>query len=533
MFQAPKKCNRRLFAPSAGSTPILVENSRMFKPRQRKRLYVKSSKKLYKRLSIDKFEQTYSHILGKYTTELCKIQFAKKKLKSMRYSPYQKWMATNLLVGSSKIGYSILKQMFALPSHSTLLRYLKRFNSTPGIHVTNGTLVKMKVNPTSEKEKWCMLLVDEMSLRIGLSYDEKTGSLIGYEDDGCTKEGKLASSVLCVMVAGIFKRWKYPLGYIFTESVMKSAAINSTIRKAISVAEGAGFVVKGVTTDQGSNLEKTFRLLGVKQDRPFFKINNNKYYVYRDPPHLLKNSRNFLEKKIGVHIPKKTGKASWAHLQTLFHLDSSNSIKLAPKLTHNCLYDLRYGSRMKVKLAANVLSHSVAVALKYLVKTYKLEPSGKSTSSYCWWINRIFDALNSLSSKDAVALRRPLNVRSSHTIDVLKEAKEWLLRLELLNKSRRSRFISGWVQSINVVLSLAEEMPEHGLKFLPTRNLNQDFLEQFFGRIRSKCKYPTAHDFMRIYSRLNVASLVRPPRTGNCEVNDTPDEAVSFITFVS
>lgn len=180
----------------------------------------------------------------------------------------------------------------------------------------------MKVNPSSEKEKWCMLLlIDEMSLRIGLSYDEKTGSINGYEDDGCKKNPKLASSVVCVMLAGMFRRWKYPLGYIFTESVMKSGQVNDTIRKAISVAEGAGFVVKGVTSDQGSNLEKTFRLMGVTQDRPFFKLNERKYYVFRDPPHLIKNSRNFLEKKIGVHIPKNTCKASWTHLQQLYHLD--------------------------------------------------------------------------------------------------------------------------------------------------------------------------------------------------------------------
>ena len=101
-------------------------------------------------------------------------------------------------------------------------------------------------------------------------------------------------------------------------------------------------------------------------------------------------------------------------------------------------------------------------------------------------------------------------------------------------KERKAKFISG---CINVLLMLCDDLKEHeDIKFLSTRNLCQDNLEQFFGQIRSKSTFPTPHDFTSAYSRLTVASLVRPPKTGNSEVieNDvdaTPNllDHVSFL----
>ena len=94
-----------------------------------------------------------------------------------------------------------------------MIRCLEKNTSRTGIHKTSGTLLKMKVNPTCERDKWCMLLIDEISLRTGLMINEKTGSLVAYEDDGQLKEQRFVSSVLCIMVSGMFRRWKYPIGY--------------------------------------------------------------------------------------------------------------------------------------------------------------------------------------------------------------------------------------------------------------------------------------------------------------------------------
>lgn len=450
----------------------------------------------------------------------------------MRYSKYQKWLSSNLMVGASRTGYSVFRKLFPLPSYDTITKFLEKFNSTPGIHQSSGELVYIKVNPVTEMDKWCTLLIDEMSLKVGLSFDEKSKSIIGFEDDGDNRTKKFASSVVCFMVAGMFRRWKFPLGYIFTSSVLSHTKFSDLVYAAIDVLEKSGFYVKVITTDQGPNLEKALRLMGVQRDQPFFIKGDNKYLVYRDPPHLLKSARNFIEKS-DINIPNHHGKASWTHLQKLYHLDSKNSLKLAPKVTHRHLYDLRFANRMKVKLAAQILSRSVEAAINYLVAKNEMDTSSLCTSQYCFWINNIFDFMNSLSSKDNVVLRKPLNVNSQNTTAFLNDAKEWLLKLKKLNFTRPNKFIDGFIQNINVLSLLSNDISNKNYKYLSTRNLNQDCLEQFFGQIRTKSKFPTAKDFMKMFSRLAVTSLVRPPKTMNCEYEEPEDEPATFLTYVS
>ena len=85
-------------------------------------------------------------------------------LKRQNYSPYQKFLATNLLVSAGKIGYRILRNILSLPYTSTVLRSLKRYSSSPGIRQNSGKLLKIKINPQSNKEKLCFLQIDEISL---------------------------------------------------------------------------------------------------------------------------------------------------------------------------------------------------------------------------------------------------------------------------------------------------------------------------------------------------------------------------------
>ena len=177
-----------------------------------------------------------------------------------------------------------------------------------------------------------------------------------------------------------------------------------------------------ITSDQGSNFEKTFKQLGVTVDKPFFEVDDKKFYVYRDPPHIIKNARNFLEKS-PVHVPNCYGKASWSHLQQLYHLDLENSIRHAHKLTETHLSNLKFGNRMKVKLAVNVLSYTLYAALSFMVASNKLTNEALATAMYCKWWNAIFDALNSLHSKDSVFLRRPLNLKKGQTLKFLGEQR--------------------------------------------------------------------------------------------------------------
>ena len=354
--------------PATMCTPVKVVQSRM-KPRKHNTKFngirKRKNRRSFRTINVQKFARDHVGVLGNVLTELCVMKLKKNGTKQLRYSPYQKFIGLNMLIGTTANGYRLLRKIFTLPSTSTLLRSLENFRSKPGIKPLNIDMLKMKVKPGKSNAKHMFLILDEISLRVGINYDEKSGKLIGFEDDGNKMNDKLASSALCLMAVGIIERWKYPIGYFYTQSVMSTNSISEIVKSSIKMCEAAGFVVHGVNTDQGSNFEKLFRLLGVKHDRPKFEMDGKSYFVLRDPPHLIKCARNFLEKS-DVRVPN-FGMASWKDIRRLHEYDEKRSLKLCPRLTHRHVNDLRFASRMKVRYATQVLSHSVASSLNYLV----------------------------------------------------------------------------------------------------------------------------------------------------------------------
>ena len=62
----------------------------------------------------------------------------------------------------------------------------------------------------------------------------------------------------------------------------------------------------------------------------------------------------------------------WKHIEDFYDLDSRSPIRMAPKLTRKHI-DLPAFTNMRVKLATQVLSHSVAAG-KYKFKPYTQHP---------------------------------------------------------------------------------------------------------------------------------------------------------------
>ena len=178
---------------------------------------------------------------------------------------------------------------------------------------------------------------------------------------------------------------------------------------------------------------------------------------------------------------------------------------------------------MKVKLACNVLSHSTSAGLNTMVSANQISPSALATCIYCQKL------INSPSFKASVHLRRPIMMKSEKTLKFVNESIPWFKRLEMFNDCQ-CKFIGGMIQNLNVLMKLVGNLSSMGIPFLCTRNLNQDPLEHFFSTIRNKQKHVTAGDFQTMYSRLSVTTLMKPSRSGNCEVNEDP-QVDSFIAY--
>ena len=95
--------------------------------------------------------------------------------------------------------------------------------------------------------------------------------------------------------------------------------------------------------------------------------------------------------------------SSWTNIRCLFDLEKSKSLKKAPQLTTSHI-DPTPIMRMKVKLAAQVLSHRTASAMRSCAKD--LPTSSARTADFIELVNNMFDFLNS-SSLQEVGTRRP------------------------------------------------------------------------------------------------------------------------------
>ena len=72
--------------------------------------------------------------------------------------------------------------------------------------------------------------------------------------------------------------------------------------------------------------------------------------------------------------------------------------------------------------------------------------------------------------------------------------------------------------------------------FLSTRNICQDPLELFFGKLRQLFKFSDAYVFANNFANICSASLVSAPITGNCEedgFNEKVHETLSHVNMVS
>src|SRR6218665_1253648 len=102
-----------------------------------------------------------------------------------------------------------------------------------------------------------------------------------------------------------------------------------------------------------------------------------KVYVIYDPPHLLKNIRNnFRKHDFVLGSGDNRQNVSWNHVKEFYEFDRNLPIRMAPRLTDKHL-DMPPFASMRVNLAAQVLSHSVAAGIQTLCHLGKLDKNAE------------------------------------------------------------------------------------------------------------------------------------------------------------
>ena len=265
----------------------------------------------------------------------------------------------------------------------------------------------MKIAHMHPNANYVFILMDEVFLRHGLGLDQPSGTILGFNDDGNIRTKELVSPALYIMMSGTFVKWKYPIGYCLSKTIMKAKEIVSIVKRSIEVIEAENFKVLGITTDQGANFLRAFKLLSTLDNHFKISLNTKDYFIIRDPPHLLKRTRTHLANG-DVILPDGKGNASWAHLRKLYQLDQMSSMRIVPKLSDKHIEDLKGANQMKVIFAAQMVSNTVSAALNYHVASGSIKAAAYATSTFLKNFNDFFDIFNSSSHREKTPLRRPI-----------------------------------------------------------------------------------------------------------------------------
>jgi len=222
-------------------------------------------------------------------------------------------------------------------------------------------------------------------------------------------------------------------------------------------------------------------------------MTQEKVAVFLDPCHSLKLLRNCLGNHKSI-IDDKGNMIRWEYFMKLHEIQSNEGLHLANKLrTQHVNYQKQ---KMKVKLAAQIFSTSVADAIDFCANDLKYPEFADSTPTtrFIRLMNDLFDIFNSMNMKQS-GFKQPLHENNSSTIiNKLNEGYNYLSQLRttkngiLLIQSKNKCGVIGFMMCIKSLLEIYNDLvvSQDILKYIPCYKFSQDHIELFFGCVRAQ-----------------------------------------------
>ena len=193
----------------------------------------------------------------------------------MRWHPvFIKWcLYLRHLSGQS---YELLREFgcIHLPSQRTLQDYTHYIPAKVGFSAEVDQQLIDAIDFTKEANRYVSLLLDEVHIKEDLVYDKHSGSLIGFTNMGEINnhlinfersladepgEASIASSVLVIMVRGLFSKLNFP--YVqFAVASLSGDLMVDPVWEAISRLERQGIRVLALTCDGASANRRLWKL---------------------------------------------------------------------------------------------------------------------------------------------------------------------------------------------------------------------------------------------------------------------------------
>ena len=151
--------------------------------------------------------------------------------------------------------------------------------------------------------------------------------------------------------------------------------------------------------------------------------------------------------------------------------------------------------------------------------TGRLPEECRATAAVLLKLNDVFDILNSSRSSDPCRKKRAFSATTEQEhVRILKDGRDWIGRWRVADGGKVDS-LTGLQLTINAVLKIWSLLKDV-VKFMCTRRLNQDCLENFFGCIRQlngQNDHPNPTQFRHAYRKCSMNNLLKSSDSGNCE----------------
>lgn len=172
-----------------------------------------------------------------------------------------------------------------------------------------------------------------------------------------------------------------------------------------------------------------------------------------------------------------------------------------------------------------------------------MDKRATETAEFLKFFDTVFDSVNGHSLFDAggKTLKRNINLLLENNIHVefWKSAIKTISTMYTIDKAGKKKIpptFQNWVFTLKNFIILLSVLKSVGFKQVSPRFLNQDPLENFFGKIRQRgvrFTNPTCTSFVNFYKSLLVNNLIGKQSVGaNCE-EDNCDILLTLKKFLS
>lgn len=390
--------------------------------------------------------------------------------------------------------YRLLRTIFRLPSISTLNDLTTNWQYSPGLNPKLFNMLKIKLNNFSDMSKNCVLCFDEICIKSNLYYNKGTDEIIGFDnnENGDTEKDKSkikgANHVLVLMARGIAMSWKQPLAYFFAKNTYNEEDFKNVLFDCIRKLRDIGATTHGIMgknfySPHEKSVKDLAKKLGISTEKTYFIVDDQKIFYFFDSPHLIKATRNNL---MAYDFKMNDETASWRYIVQFYEEDQKQDFRLAPKLTPKHIKPTNF-EKMKVKYATQILSSTLAAALNTYIQSGKIPKEARPTVDLITKFNNLFDVLNSSSPNSPKQYCVPYS-GSDFQKKFLKEMLEYIKTIKIFNRhgdeiTDTFSFLKCWQITINSLIGLYDILKEKEFKFILTRRINQDPLENFFGKL--------------------------------------------------